>query len=41
MASKAKKVASNLAKDLNETVQASFAYYTPDKVSDCIIFIGY
>ena len=32
MANKAKKVASNLAKDLNETMQASLAYYTPEKV---------
>ena len=33
MASKAKKVATNLAKDLNETMQASIAYYTPEKAS--------
>uniref|UniRef100_H2ZEE9 UDENN domain-containing protein n=1 Tax=Ciona savignyi TaxID=51511 RepID=H2ZEE9_CIOSA len=32
MATKAKKVATNLAKDLNETMQASLAYYTPEKV---------
>nr|XP_018671970.1 C-myc promoter-binding protein isoform X3 [Ciona intestinalis] len=32
MATKAKKVASNLAKDLNETMQASLAYYTPEKI---------
>ncbi|XP_076803792.1 C-myc promoter-binding protein-like isoform X6 [Clavelina lepadiformis] len=32
MATKAKKVATNFAKDLNETMQASLSYYTPEKV---------
>uniref|UniRef100_H2ZEF0 C-myc promoter-binding protein n=1 Tax=Ciona savignyi TaxID=51511 RepID=H2ZEF0_CIOSA len=38
MATKAKKVATNLAKDLNETMQASLAYYTPEKVRFYINF---
>uniref|UniRef100_H2ZEF1 UDENN domain-containing protein n=1 Tax=Ciona savignyi TaxID=51511 RepID=H2ZEF1_CIOSA len=37
MATKAKKVATNLAKDLNETMQASLAYYTPEKVRVSLI----
>lgn len=34
MANKAKKLASNIAKDLNDTVQTNLAYYTPEKVSN-------
>ena len=33
MASKAKKAATNFAKDINETMQASLALYTLEKVS--------
>lgn len=42
VATKAKRLASNLAKDINETVQTNLSYYTPEKVnrwSLAIVFI--